>query len=103
MQTKTTRRRTIQAVPAALAAALGAAAVQAGQNPPRPNPAPRDQRKGEPPQPYMHEAMRDLRTAKQWLEKATSDHGGHRLKALDHVNQAMAEVQAGIDYKNAHG
>jgi hypothetical protein len=40
-------------------------------------------------QPHMHAAQDDLR--------ATSDKGGHRVRAIALVNQALSEVQAGLD------
>ena len=47
-------------------------------------------------QPNMEEALDRLRDAKKNLEKATSDKGGHRVKAIDYVNRAIDEVKAGI-------
>lgn len=54
------------------------------------------------PQPHMREALGTLRIAKDQLEKATPDKGGHRVKALDLVRSAIDEVQAGIDFDNDH-
>jgi hypothetical protein len=48
-------------------------------------------------QPNMRAALDDLRDAKQNLEQANADKGGHRVKALDFVNQAIDEVKKGIE------
>ena len=54
-------------------------------------------------QPEMTSALEHLREAKKALESASHDKGGHRAKAVNLVNQAMAEVNAGIQYDNTHG
>jgi hypothetical protein len=59
-------------------------------------------RGGYEPQPEMDAAIQHLREAQQSLEAASSDKGGHRVNALQLINQAMAEVQAGIQYDNEH-
>jgi hypothetical protein len=51
----------------------------------------------------MEAAMRELNAALQSLHRATSNKGGHKARAAQLVEQAMAEVQAGIDYAAAHG
>jgi hypothetical protein len=53
-------------------------------------------------QPEMAAAMQHLREAQQNLESASHDKGGHRARALQLVNQALAECQAGIQYDNIH-
>lgn len=53
-------------------------------------------------QPEMQTALQNLREAQQNLEAASHDKGGHRAKAIDHIRQAIREVQAGIDYDNRH-
>ena len=50
-----------------------------------------------PDQPHMQRALDLLRDAKANLEAATSDKGGHRVKAIGYVNNAIDEVQKGID------
>lgn len=47
-------------------------------------------------QPQMHAALHNLKLAKNHLQKASHDKSGHRAKAIDHVNAAIAEVEAGI-------
>jgi hypothetical protein len=53
-------------------------------------------------QPNMQAAMQYLQQAQQSLQNASSDKGGHRERALQFVNQAMGEVQAGMQYANRH-
>lgn len=54
------------------------------------------------PQPHMRAALTSLRAAKGHLEEATADKGGHRAKALELVNSAIKETEAGIAYDNRH-
>lgn len=49
-------------------------------------------------QPQMQSALSNLRAAKRNLDKATSDKGGHRARAMSHVEQAIDEVEKGIAY-----
>jgi hypothetical protein len=55
-------------------------------------------------QPFMKNARNDLNKAKSELRKATPDKAGHRLKAIDLVNRAITQVNAGIkfDRRNSH-
>ncbi|HWN08329.1 MAG TPA: hypothetical protein VNO50_03500 [Pyrinomonadaceae bacterium] len=48
-------------------------------------------------QPHMQRALDNLRQAKNNLERATSDKGGHRRKAIGYVDSAIDEVKKGID------
>ena len=54
------------------------------------------------PQPHMRLALDALRTAAHHLGEATGDKGGHRVRAIQLVNQAQAEVQRGIEWDNTH-
>ena len=47
-------------------------------------------------QPNMESALSSLQAARSSLERAAHNKGGHRLRALEHVQQAIAEVQTGI-------
>ncbi len=58
-------------------AAMGLPAVQAGQ-------------------PHMQNALMHLREARAALEKAEHNKGGHRERAIERINQAIAEVEAGM-------
>jgi len=49
-------------------------------------------------QPHMQAALDALRTAKAELNMATANKGGHRAKALSLVDEAIEQVQRGIDY-----
>ena len=53
-------------------------------------------------QPFMRAARADLNTAKSELQKAIPDKGGHRVKALQLVNQAIAQVNAGMAFDRQH-
>ena len=55
-----------------------------------------------PDQPHMQAALDKLQSARSNLEAATDDKGGHRVKALDHVNKAIDEVKKGIEYDRTH-
>jgi hypothetical protein len=50
-----------------------------------------------PDQPHMQAALAALESAKNNLERASADKGGHRSKALDYVKDAISEVKRGID------
>ena len=47
-------------------------------------------------QPNMRAALAHLREAKAALQRAEHDKGGHRARAIEIVNHAIAEVEAGI-------
>jgi hypothetical protein len=49
-----------------------------------------------PDQPHMQAALDALKSARNNLDKAEADKGGHRAKAIDLVKQAIDEVNAGI-------
>ncbi len=49
-------------------------------------------------QPRMTAARNDLNKAEKSLRKATADKGGHRSRAINLVNQAIAEVNRGIAF-----
>ena len=53
-------------------------------------------------QPEMVAAYKHLEAAKSALERASADKGGHRAKAIELVNQAMAETEKGAQYANKH-
>ena len=52
------------------------------------------------PQPHMRKALEALQIAKNQLEKASADKGGHRVKAMALVDQAIDEVKKGIAFDN---
>ena len=53
-------------------------------------------------QDHMVSARGHLRQAKEQLEAAVADKGGHREKAIADVNDAITEVDAGIDFARTH-
>lgn len=54
------------------------------------------------PQPRMRDALSHLEAAKASLEEASSDKGGHRVKAISLTKQAIKQVEAGIRFDNKH-
>lgn len=54
------------------------------------------------PQPHMREALTSLRAARMHLDKAVPDKGGHRVKAIALVDDAIKETEAGIAFDNHH-
>lgn len=52
------------------------------------------------PQPNMEAALGHLEQAKASLERAEHNKGGFRVKAMEHVNQAIAAVREGIAIGN---
>lgn len=53
-------------------------------------------------QPRMQAAREDLTRAQASLNRATTDKGGHRNKALEIVAEAIKEVDRGIEYDRTH-
>jgi len=53
-------------------------------------------------QPHMQAALESLRQAKEHLEQASHDKGGHREKAMKNVDAAIKNVEAGMKYDNTH-
>ena len=52
---------------------------------------------GTPDQPHMQSALTALENARDSLDKAEPDKGGHRAKAIDYVKGAIEEVKKGIE------
>jgi hypothetical protein len=53
-------------------------------------------------QPHMQAALDHLKAAKAELEKADEDKGGHRVKAIRLVNDAIVQVEKGISFDRRH-
>ena len=53
-------------------------------------------------QPHMQAALNHLKQARTSLNRASADKGGHRERALSLVNQAIEEVDRGIQYDRRH-
>ena len=49
-------------------------------------------------QPNMEQALGYLHSARVSLEVSSPDKGGHRVRALELVNQAIEQVRLGINY-----
>jgi hypothetical protein len=43
--------------------------------------------------PHIDEALESMRAAKHHLESAEHDFDGHRMKAIEHLNQAIREAE----------
>jgi hypothetical protein len=50
----------------------------------------------------MERALSELQTALRSLREATPDKGGHKATAVRLIEQAVSEVQAGIDFAAKH-
>jgi hypothetical protein len=53
-------------------------------------------------QPRMQEALAQLQIARDNLQKASPNKGGHRERALELVDQAISQVQQGAAYSTGH-
>jgi hypothetical protein len=53
-------------------------------------------------QPHMAAALDELRAARGELEAAEADKGGHRVRAIELVDDAIEQVRRGIDYAATH-
>lgn len=49
-------------------------------------------------QPHMQNAKENLRLAREELRMAESNKGGHKERAVELIEEAMDQVQQGIDY-----
>jgi hypothetical protein len=78
-------------------AALTLLAGCATQTPPPPAAGP-----GPAGQPKMQEALAQLQTAKSDLAAATANKGGHRVRAMELVDQAINQIQMGMAYSSNH-
>lgn len=54
------------------------------------------------PQPRMQTALAQLKAARESLQNATADKGGHRVKAIAATNDAIEEVKKGIEFDEKH-
>ena len=53
-------------------------------------------------QPHMQSAMDHLRSARDELNAAEANKGGHRERAIGLINDAIDQVQRGMDYARTH-
>ncbi len=47
----------------------------------------------QPPHPRVHEAVEEMRRAKEHLEHAEGEFHGHRSKAIEHLERAIHEAE----------
>jgi len=78
--------------------AAGAAFGVSAQTPIAPaiSPGVRMAQKGKEKHPELRAALKALRNAKERLERAAHDYDGHRVKAIEHINEAISEVELAI-------
>ncbi len=50
----------------------------------------------------MHDALRQCREAKTELKAARQEFGGHRTKAIQHVDAAIADLEQAVNYPVSH-
>jgi hypothetical protein len=53
--------------------------------------------------PEIHHAIQALENAKHHLEGAQHDFGGHRVKAVEHINQALGELKEALQFAEKQG
>ena len=56
--------------------------------------------KGGEKHPVLQNSMRQLEGIKDRLQKAPTDFGGHREKAVDAISHAISELQQAIQFDN---
>ncbi|HET6162831.1 MAG TPA: hypothetical protein VFG37_04145 [Planctomycetota bacterium] len=79
-------------------AAAGSWVAASAQQTPSPAPpapqAPAKPQKGDTDKrPRLEKALEELRAIKQHLEKAPHDFGGHRVKAIEAVSEAIKQIE----------
>lgn len=55
-----------------------------------------------PPHPEIEDAIRLLKQAQDHLNHAGTDFGGHRENAIGHINKALDELHAALEYADHH-
>lgn len=50
----------------------------------------------------IYDASHQLQVAKADLEQAGGEWGGHKANAMNHVNQALRELQLAMEYAKSH-
>ena len=53
-------------------------------------------------QPHMDAALEALPSAERELKNATNDKGGYRGSAIQHVKNAIKDVERGIEWARTH-
>jgi len=73
--------------------AVAPAAPPAGHNQPAASAAPAAE-----PHPEIHEAIASLRRAKEHMEHAAHDFGGHRVEAIKATDEAIHQLEICLKY-----
>ncbi len=73
-------------------------AVPAAPRTPQPKPAPARAAAAEP-HPEIRAALANLREAREHLAHGAHDFGGHRVAAMQHVDEAIREAETCLKYK----
>lgn len=55
-----------------------------------------------PGQPHMRAALDELRAARAQLEQAQADKGGHRVRAIGFIDEAIEQVRQGMAYARGY-
>ena len=61
------------------------------------------QGKGEKKHPVIHKALNDLRDAQKRLKTLKPIYGGHREKALKHIDEAIEQLHKAIKFVDGDG
>jgi hypothetical protein len=48
--------------------------------------------------PVIYKAQKQLKNAKETLEHGARDFGGHRVKAIEHIDAALDELHTALDF-----
>jgi hypothetical protein len=76
----------------------GAGAVQGAAQGAAPGAAQKQNKNGNERHPVLKNSMRQLENIKDRLQKAPTDFGGHREKAVDAITHAISELQQAIQF-----
>jgi hypothetical protein len=75
-----------------------AAAVTQPAKPPAPAPALAPTATAQEPHPQINGAIRALEAAKDHLQRAAHDFGGHRVKAIRAIDAALVQLRLALKY-----
>ncbi len=73
-------------------------AVPAAPVPPKTQPKAITAAPAEEPHPEIRDAIQSLRAARNHLEHANHDFGGHRVDAIKAIDEAIAQLQTCLQY-----
>ena len=52
--------------------------------------------------PQIRAAQNDLAQAKSHLQRANTDYGGHKVKAIEHIDKAQDELRDALEWDRKH-